>query len=75
MNAELEALIKAYEALLETRDFGAKQPSQAFDALLKKTLNKHPGLSQDKLEWLVAHTHAKWVRKQESKPSHIPPKA
>jgi hypothetical protein len=75
MNAELEALILAFDAAQEARDRQAGQPIKDFEALLNKTLEKHAGLSRVTLIRMVSVAHRKWARRQKTKPPHLPPRA
>lgn len=75
MNAELEALIMAYEAVSAARDMKAEQAMQAFETQLDETMNRHPGVARDVLRKSIIKAHRQWALKQEKKPPTIPPKA
>ncbi|HXU77489.1 MAG TPA: hypothetical protein VN794_13030 [Methylomirabilota bacterium] len=75
MNPELEALIKARDAIIEAQSGEeAKRLDAVFEARLGDVLAKHGGLSKESLKQLVAFQHSLW-RKAQSKPSTLPPKA
>jgi len=75
MNAELEALILAYDAVQEARDRQAGQPIKDFEVLLNKTMEKQAGLSRDTLIRMVSVAHRKWTLAKAKKPPPMPPRA
>lgn len=84
MSSELEALIRAWEAVEESmasgvaseaRDKEVEQRVRFFDSLLDDALERHPALSRETLLEVVRYAHRKWARKQDRKPPFIPPTA
>lgn len=75
MNAELEALILALDAVLTARTGAdAKRLEAIYQARLDDTLSRAPGLAREKMILLVASRHKKWVAAQR-KFSSLPPSA
>ena len=75
MTAELEALVKALDAVIEARSGEeAKRLEELYDSRLEDVLSRNPGLSREKLALLVDFAYRQWLR-AERKPSSIPPKA
>ena len=74
MNQELEALVRAYDAYLESRGEDALRASHQFELLLDQQLDRHPGLSRDLLRKSVIKAHRDWARQQLNKPPAIPPR-
>ena len=74
MNPELEALLRAWDAVTLAESERATAALRVFDGLIDHTLELHPGLERAKLEQAVRHAHARWLRAQEKPPS-VPPKA
>jgi hypothetical protein len=72
MNPTLEALILAYDALLETRD---QARLREYEALLDESLARNPNLSRESLNQAVLVAYRKWARSQKNKPSSLPPTA
>lgn len=75
MNPELEALIRAYEAVSAARDSEAERCLEHFESLLDGVASRHPGLSRDVLRKSIIRAHRQWALKQDAKPPTIPPKA
>jgi hypothetical protein len=75
MNPELEALIKAYEAVIESRGSGGHARSQAIlDSLLDALLDHHPRFDRQTVQRVVREGHRRWVIAQRQPPT-LPPKA
>lgn len=75
MNAELEELIIALEAVLHAAGGDeAKRLDAIYQSRLDDVLMRHPGVARDKLMRAVDFAHAKWLRAQRQ-PSTLPPKA
>ncbi len=76
MNAELEAILKSYDAFREARQSGAEAADlyAAYDAKLDDVLARRPNLSKEILQRLVDAAYGPWRRAQ-NKPSAMPPRA
>ena len=74
MNPDLEALVKAYDALTGCRKEHAADARRGFQALLTDTLAKHSHLERERLLLAVHLAHRRWVRAQD-KPTTLPPRA
>ena len=75
MNAELEVLVVALEAVLQARNGDeAKRAEAIYQARLDDVLMRHPGLSRDRLMRAVDFAHANWLRAQRRPPA-LPPRA
>ncbi len=74
MNRELELLILAYDAFLESRGEEAKSAAALFDSRLDDALERHPDLSRSTLVRMVEVSHRNWM-KAHNKPSSLPPMA
>jgi len=74
MNAELEALLKAYDAFLQVRGAEASRLWHIYESRLDKVLAGHPKLAKESLHRAVQWAYRGWVRAQ-SPPPTIPPKA
>ena len=76
MNAELEAILKSYDAFREARQSGvlADDLYAIYDSRLDDVLQRFPGLSKETLQRLVDSAYGPWCRAQ-NKPSAIPPRA
>ena len=75
MNSELEALVRAFDAVGEA---GSGPDSKRLDALFQSriddSLAQHPGLSRLTLLRMVDLQRRRWLRAQQ-KPTSLPPKA
>ena len=75
MNAELEALILALDAVFEA---GTGQKAQRLDAIyqsqIDNVLARYPSVSRERLVRAVDFAHAQWLQHQK-KPVSLPPKA
>jgi hypothetical protein len=76
MNAELEAILRSYQAIREAFASGAEAADlQAiYEARLDDVLQRHPNLSRETLQRMVDFAYGPWRRAQE-KPSSMPPRA
>ena len=75
MNAELEALVLALEAVIEGKASGdTKQLEANYESRLHEALARHPGVSRAALVEIVDRTHRRWLNANK-KFSSIPPKA
>ena len=75
MNAELDALIVALDAVLQARSGDESKRLEAiYQSRLDDVLMRHPGLSRETLIRAVDFAHANWLRAQR-KPPTLPPKA
>jgi len=76
MNAELEALVLAREAILEARSGeDAKRLRAIYQARLDDVLQRWPNLSRRTLQQMVENAHWRWCRAQDKRHSAPPPKA
>jgi hypothetical protein len=75
MNSELEALVRALDAVIQARGGqNAEQLDAIYQAKLEEVLLRFPGLSRDRLIAAVDFARKKWQHAQD-KPSSMPPKA
>jgi hypothetical protein len=75
MNSELEALVRALDAVIQARGGqGAEKLDAIYQGKLEEVLLRSPGLSRERLMAAVDFARKKWQRAQD-KPSSIPPKA
>jgi hypothetical protein len=75
MNAELEALVLALDAVLQARSGDeATQLEAVYQTRLDDVLARRPGLSRERLLRAIDFAHANWLRAQR-RPSTLPPKA
>jgi len=75
VNAELEALVLALDAVLQARaGEHANRLEALYQARLDGVLERCPNLSRNALQKLVDLAHRRWCRAQQ-KPSSLPPKA
>ena len=75
MNSELEALVRALDAVIQAREGQeAEQLEAIYQAKVEEVLLRFPGLSRERLIAAVDFARRKWQRAQE-KPSSMPPKA
>jgi hypothetical protein len=75
MNSELEALVRALDAVIQARGGQeAEQLEAIYQARLEEVLLRSPGLSRERLVAAVDFARRKWQR-AEDKPSSMPPKA
>jgi hypothetical protein len=75
MNSELEALVRALDAVIQARGGQeAEQLETIYQARIEEVLLRYPGLSRERLVAAVDFARRKWQRAQD-KPSSMPPKA
>ena len=74
MNPDLEALVKAYDALAGCGRERVVEAKRQFQALLTDTLAKHPHLERERLLRAIHLAHRHWVRAHD-KPTTLPPRA
>ena len=75
MNAELEALVLALEAVIEEKGSGdTKQLEAIYKSHLDEALERHPGVSRAALVEMVDRTHRRWLSANK-KFSSMPSKA
>jgi hypothetical protein len=75
MNAELQALVLALDAVIEGRTGAeAKRLEALYQSRLADALERYPGLSRQTLEAMVYVAYRRWIRPQE-KPPTLPPNA
>lgn len=76
MNAELEALVRALDAVMEARGGEEAEKFEAtYETKLQEVLSGHPGLSRERLVRAVDFAHRKWQHTREKKPASMPPRA
>ena len=75
MNAELEALVLALDAVIEARAGDqAERLENLFQSRINDVLSRYPGVSRERLMLAVDFAHRRWIRAQQN-PSSLPPKA
>lgn len=75
MNAELEALLIALDAVNQARSGAeAKSLEMIYRSRLDDVLERHPNLSRESLLRAVDFAYLRWLKAQQ-KPSTVPPKA
>jgi hypothetical protein len=74
MNAELEALLCAYDAFRQASGAEARRLNSTYQLFLDAVLERHSNLSRRTLQQMIDHAYRRWSRAQE-KPAAIPPKA
>ena len=57
MNAELEALVQAYDAYTQSRDLEAARWEEAYQDRLDEIIARRPGLSREALHQSIRLTH------------------
>jgi hypothetical protein len=72
MDADLEALIKAYDAFIQARGIEARKLLSFYNAKLEEVLIRHPNLSQAALRKAVRFAHYRWMLTQQRPPT-MPP--
>ena len=73
MNAELEAILKAYDAFMQARGEQAEKLWEIYQGLLDQVAQREK-ISIETLHRAVKAKYLQWLRKEENPPS-IPPKA
>ncbi len=74
MHPELEALVRAYDAVQESLGPEAPRLRTVFEGRVEDALAKRSGLSRESLLNLIRLQHRRWVRAQQT-PTTLPPKA
>jgi hypothetical protein len=74
MDADLEELIKAYDAFIQARGIEAKELLAVYNAKLEEVLMRKPSLSLAALRQAVRFAHYRWTLAQ-LRPPTLPPKA
>jgi hypothetical protein len=70
MNAQLQALILALDAVIEAGAGGeARRLEEAYQSRLAEVLERYPGLSRQSLEAAVYVAYRRWARSQEKPPT------
>ena len=75
MNAELEAIILAYDAWMSARGMAADNAKAIFEARLDEVIARQPNLSRATLEKAIRAKYVAWLRAQGKNPSALPPTA
>ncbi len=73
MNAELEALLKAYDAFMQAAPELSEEPWEVYQQLLVQ-ISLREGVSDEVLHRAVKAKYFPWLRAQQHPPS-LPPKA
>jgi hypothetical protein len=73
MNAELEAILKAYDAFMQARGEAAEKLWEDYQKLLDQAAAGH-GISGEVLHRAVKTKYFQWLRRLENPPT-IPPNA
>jgi hypothetical protein len=75
MNAELEALIKLLDALLNAgRGPEAERLDADYNSRIEDVLKRYPGVSRETLQYLIDRAYARWLKAQK-KFTTLPPRA
>ncbi len=74
MNAELEGLLKAFDAFMQARESEAERLEILYESRLEDTLLRHQGLSKESLHRTVLFAYRNWLKSQKKAPS-MPPRA
>ena len=74
MNAELEALILAYDAAMQASGQDCQQLRNLYEARLDEVLSRHSNVSRERLHRAVRQKYSRWLAAQQ-KPSSLPPSA
>lgn len=74
MNPDLEAVLKAFDALMEARTRAEAQQRRAiYESKLENVLEKNPGLSKTALHNAVVKRYSVWLKKR-TNPRRFHPK-
>ncbi len=70
MNAELEAILKSYDAFREARQSGVQADDlyAVYDSRLDDVLQRRPNLSKETLQRIVDSAYGPWLRAQKNLP-------
>jgi hypothetical protein len=74
MDADLEDLIKAYDAFIQARGIEARELMAVYNAKLEEVLLRHPNLTLASLRQAVRFAHYRWIQAQ-LRPPTLPPQA
>jgi len=75
MNPELEALVRAYDAVIESRGGEDHARLQGiFDSRLDEFLEDHTRFEKEMVQRVIREAHRRWIIAQR-RPSTLPPKA
>jgi hypothetical protein len=74
MDADLVALIKAYDAFIQARGSEAGELLYIYNVKLEEVLARHPNLSQATLRQAIRFAHYRW-RLAQQRPPTMPPQA
>jgi hypothetical protein len=74
MNPDLEALIRAYDAVTLAKNEQAPALWGHFESLLESVLTRNPRIQRESLVRSLQHAHRQWQRAQ-AKPTTLPPNA
>ena len=74
MNPELEALIKAYDAAIQSQGAESERLAAIYESLLAAAIERHPNLSAEALDGTIQLAHGRWVKAQAKFPT-LPPQA
>jgi len=72
MNPELEALIKAFDAAIQSEGKDSERFEAIYESLLAHALERHPNFSLEALDSTVQLAHRRWVKAQAKFPT-LPP--
>jgi len=74
MNLELEALIKAYDAAIQSQGRDSERLEVIYESLLANALERHPNVSLAALDSTIQLAHRRWIQAQARFPT-LPPQA
>ena len=74
MNRELEALIKAYDAAIQSQGRDSERIEAIYEALLAAAHERHPHVSLEALDRTIQLAHRRWIKAQAQFPT-LPPQA
>ena len=76
MNVEMEALLRALDAVIEARSAEeASRLQHIYKARLDDIHERYPGVSSQKLQRFVDTAYLRWANLEEKKHTSIPPQA
>jgi hypothetical protein len=64
MNAELEAILKAFDTFMQARGETAESVRMIYESRLEDVLQKHPGISKERLEQAIRKKYLQWLRQR-----------
>jgi uncharacterized protein (DUF433 family) len=74
MDADLEDLIKAYDAFIQARGIEVGECLSVYNSKIEEVLLRHPNLSLAALRQAVRFAHRRWTQAQ-LRPPTLPPQA